>query len=157
MALCVTNEKVGPVPARLTADWRLLTESHELALYAICTNVQGDLFYIFCPIDHGSSVLDKVPVIMRELIIFSPMVPIRRTQAGFQMMSICEWEDLMAEEATAMPMFSAAALSVLPEMEDVVSNDSFESESEISEEEEIVDIDEVDDDDEEDEECTVTV
>lgn len=129
---CLSDGTCTPVTTRMTHDWKLQVESstsqHELSLYAIVGNARGDVYYLFC-CPQGAPLKDP-PALVHELLLFTPMVPLKRAGGRFQSLLNAEWKDFLAEPETAAPLFSS--VESLLSREDGASSEGDESDAELT-------------------------
>ena len=85
--------------AVLDDEWKLRAgpDGPTLGLSAVfCAS--GDLIYLFsnAPFGEEISPVSSPPLVVEDLLLFEPLVPLRYTPRGFQTLSASEWGDLAA-------------------------------------------------------------
>ena len=115
----------------LDENWalRFRSDGTSLGLSAVfCAS--GDLIYLFSnrPFTDGATPTTALPSVVRDLLLYEPIVPLRFSPEGFQALSASEWHDL-----TAVTMASYVGLSTLSSAQE--SNASLCEEQENLEEE----------------------
>ena len=115
--------------ARITDDWLVYLTSKDwvnkhLVLQAVCV-YDMHLIYMFSDIySPGATAIEKLPAMVRELLLFSPLLPLRKTPDGFQAISPEEWTEITSvkdESSAALAISSARESVVSPPFDDRVS------------------------------------
>lgn len=102
MACCVVtaSNELGLCNVHVDAHWvlRIEGQTKPLGLQTIMTHGKP-VYYIFAnsPSEGGVPVAD-LPECLRELLLFTPLVPLRRTATGFQGLRIDQWSALLVKE-----------------------------------------------------------
>ena len=140
--VCTSGGIAGPADIRLNEACDVCLPSGELLkLYAVSEGSNHELYYLFCASSLEGGFLEERPHFLRELLLPLPMVPLRKSERGFHMLSRSDWEALLLEEETAAPIFSSAQRSLLslpPEAEGSSAASDADSDSDatdVSEEE----------------------
>jgi hypothetical protein len=96
---------------QLDENWvlRLRNGGHSLGLSAVfCAS--GDLIYLFSnkPFAQDATPVATLPSVVKDLLLFEPIVPLRYSVGGFQALNAAEWSEL-----TAVTMASYVGVNTL--------------------------------------------
>jgi hypothetical protein len=102
---------IGPsgvaTPERISMDskWNItISGRNPSELSLVCVFPWGeDAMYLFGSLDHSQTPVEGLPRHVSELLIFSPLVALRRLPLGFQGLTSMEWEDLVVTEIKDQP------------------------------------------------------
>ncbi len=101
-------------PLRMDAAWNLCVGGCDRPLGLACVFPWGDeAMYLFSARDR-EEVVEALPKPVEELLLFAPLVPLRRRGANFQGLTDQEWEALVVTEMADRPTCASLAPAAAP-------------------------------------------